>query len=196
MVSVAVAACSSAPRVSAAPPPQPAAECASCCGDSIFVAEVDPASTLDFHPSHCRLDLAGWYAIDQALLDPRHVDIFLFCEQHGGSENSLAIRYNGAPVDDTPLTGLADPYHTGGREKVTTVSYAFGGPHNHGRYRFEAGEVRFHRPPRARLEHDGSRGNHVELGVDLRFEGERRFRAALRICPTYADTGPVSDPVN
>lgn len=198
----AVSACSSAaPRLKAAPPPPPeSAPCKGCCSESIFLAEVDPASTLDFRPSHCTLRLAGWYAADALLPGPPHAVFFLFCQEHGGSEESLSITYDGPPVGDAPLTDLADPYHTGGREDVTPVSYVFGGPQAHARYRFDEGEVRFHRPPRSRLDaataaDDDGRGAYVELGIDLHFEGDRRFRAALRICPSYADYGPVSDPV-
>lgn len=39
------------------------------------------------------------------------------------------------------------------------------------------------------------RGGYVEPGLDLRFEGKRRFRAALRISPSYEHNEPASDPV-
>ncbi len=200
---VAISACSSVPRVKAAPPSPPSppsGSCNGCCSESIFLAEVDPASTLDFRPSHCTLHLGGWYANEELLPGPPRAVFFLFCQEHGSSEESLSITYRGPPVGDAPLTDLADPYHTGGRDDVTLVSYAFGGPQAHARYRFDEGEVRFHRPPRSLLDAatatdtDGH-GDYVELGVDLRFEGDRRFRAALRICPSHADHRPVSDPV-
>jgi hypothetical protein len=160
---------------------------------------VDPQSTLEFRPSHCTLRLEGGYAILYAMPEARkHAGFFLYCREDGGGEESLSITYRGPALGDAPFTDLADPYHTGGRENVSTVNYAFGGPHAHARYRFERGELRFHRPPRALLDigsDDTPDSAHVELGVDLHFEGDRRFRAALRICPDYPRYGPVSDPV-
>jgi hypothetical protein len=186
-------ACSGSPHVKApAPSRAEAAQCAGCCDDSVSVIEIDPASTLDFHPSRCTLQLAGWYALNYAVLD-REVNIFLFCQEPGRDERSLAIRYHGAPVSDVPLEDLLDPFHTDGRENANTVSYAF--PHPPARYRFERGVVTFDRPPRSKLE-TSHESRYAELGLDLHFEGNRRFRAALRICPSYERTGPVSDPVN
>lgn len=202
---VVATACSTAPRVKAPPPPRvpppppPAAACPTCCDEAVRVVEVDPDSTLDFRPDGCTLRLGGRYAIEVALLDPPPASFDLFCRE--GADQSLRIQYAGVPVGDDPITDLADPYHTGGREHVNTVSYSLGAPTN-ARYRFEAGEVRFDRRPRARLNANDAgagsgdgRGGYVELGMDLRFEGNRRFRAALRICPSYERYGPVSDPV-
>jgi hypothetical protein len=175
------------------PPHVEAAHCAGCCAESVSVIEVDPSNTLDFHPSRCELRLAGWYALDHAILERRHVDLALFCQQPGGEERSLSILYHGPPVTDAPIDDLLDPFHTGGREGATTVSYAF--PHPPARYRFERGVVRFDRPPKSRLE-SAREDPYVEIGLDLGFEGNRRFRAALRLCPQYEHTGPVSDPVD
>jgi len=184
-----------APRPPAPPPPPPPPS-AEPCADPASAIDRDAASTLDFHPSRCTLRLSGWYALEMALPDASQVGWFLFCEEQSasGSETSLAIRYRGPPVDDAPLPDLADPYATGGRD-ATTVSFAFGAPRAPGRYRFEQGEIRFRRPPRALLGLAAGDDTVVEVALDLRFEGDRRFRAALRICPSYADMGPVSDPV-
>ena len=196
---VAVAACSSAPRAKAPPgpppPPPPPTQCSDCCAKPLFAAEVDPASTLDFHPYNCTLRLEGWYAMEIALAGPRNVSWSLICQEQGTHERALAIRYSGEPVDDAPITDLADPYHTSGREGVTTVSFDVYGPHAPPHRRFEAGEVRFRRPPRALLEREDVGSRHVEVDLDLRFEGDLRLRAALRICPDYPHYGPVSDPV-
>jgi hypothetical protein len=178
----------STPRI-AAPPPA----AGSPCDGLPAVVEVDPASTLDFRPTRCRLDLAGWYALRVAYGGAPVGALFLFCEAPGDDEESLAIRYVGSPVTGAPLTELVDPYTDG--DDLDTVSYAFGAPRAPARYRFEGGVVRFDRPPRPVLAvRDGEA--HVELGLDLRFEGGRRWRAALRVCPTYAATGPVSDPID
>ncbi|MGE3544189.1 MAG: hypothetical protein AB7L28_09655, partial [Kofleriaceae bacterium] len=198
---VAACASSNAPRVKApppAPPPPSNAACPTCCDESVQVVEVDPASTLGFIPYGCWLRLEGRYAMEQALAEPPPAIFDLLCRE--GADESLQILYQGAPVGDDPITDLADPYHTDRRENVNTVSYSVGAPTN-ARFRFEAGEIRFQRIPRARLDVNDAgaqrdaRGGYVELGLDLRFEGDRRFRAALRICPTYADYGPVSDPI-
>lgn len=186
-----------APHVRASlPEPPEAARCTDCCDDSVFAIELAPESTLDFRPSRCELHLAGWYALRMALSDRRQVDISLSCREVRDGERFLTIRYHGAPVGEASLTDLADPLHTGGREGVTLVNHAVEGPLGLVHHRFERGEIRFDRPPRGRLEAEPSpHGKYVEIGLDLHFEGNRRFRAALRLCPTYAPTGPVSDPV-
>ncbi len=188
---VLTAACSALPRVQA--PAPPASEGERFCSESVFVAEVDPASTLDFRPTECRLDLAGWYAARVGLSGAPQVAIGLFCRERAGSEESISLLYRGAPVDGVPLTDLLDPFHTEGRENASTLSYAFDGPNGIAHLRFLGGEVRFHRAPRPWLEAEaeGGGGAYVELGLDLRFEGDRRFRAALRICPSYAPWGPA-----
>jgi hypothetical protein len=184
------------PSLSRPSPPPQAASCPTCCDESINVVEVDPASTLGFQPYACWLKLDGRYANTVAYANPPPAILDLFCRE--GADEALRIIYTGAPVGTSAITDLVDPYHTGGREPANTVSYSLGAPTN-GRYRFDGGEIRFQRPPRAVIDAspapgDG-RGAYVELGVDLRFEGDRRFRAALRICPTYARQGPVSDPI-
>jgi hypothetical protein len=201
---VIVTACSTAPRATSpppphvAPPPPSAAACPTCCDESVRVVDVDPASTLGFRPYGCTLRLGGRYAIGVALSNPPPATFDLLCLE--GADKSLRILYQGAAVGTAPITDLADPFNTGGREHANTVSFSLGAPTN-ARYRFESGEVRFDRLPRARLaanaaaRSDDGRGGYVELGVDLRFEGNRRFRAALRMCPSYEKFGPVSDPV-
>ena len=198
-----VTSCSSsnAPRVRTPLPAvrtPPNESCPTCCDESVHVVEVDPASTLGFAPSSCTLHLAGRYAIEVAYDAPPPAIFDLFCSE---GDEGLRIIYRGAPVGHDSITDLADPFHTGGRENVNTVNYSLGAPTN-ARYAFKAGEIQFQRLPRARLNmydvpapRDDGLGGYVELGLDLRFEGNRRFRAALRICPTYASTGPVSDPV-
>lgn len=190
-------ACTGPPRVLTPLPPDPdPAHRATRCDESVFAVDLDPATTLDFRPAHCRLDLGGWYAVREALLDRPQVDLSLFCQDPRPDERALSIRYHGAPVGEGPITDLWDPFHTGDREGASTVNYSFVSPRGLDRHRFERGELWFHRPPRPRREVDPSaHGSYVEIGLDLRFEGDRRFRAALRICPTYARTGPVSDPV-
>jgi hypothetical protein len=172
-----------------------AGQCAASWEESALAIEVEPTSTLNFRPSYCVLRLAGWYALRVALLDQPRVDVSLLCQQSSEGERSLTIRYHGAPVSDAPLTDLVDPFHTGSREDATTVSYSFVSPRGLSRYPFERGEIRFYHPPRPRLETPPD-DRYVEIGMDLHFEGNRRFRAALRICPSYERTGPVSDPVN
>jgi hypothetical protein len=61
------------------------------------------------------------------LPDPPRAGFFLLCQEYGGSGEVLSITHDGPPVGDAPLTDLADPYHSGGREDVTTVSCVFGG---------------------------------------------------------------------
>lgn len=96
------------------------------------------------------------------------------------------------------MRDLLDPLDTDGRENPNTLSFAFNGPDGIAHHRVLEGEVRFHRPPRSWLEaaadaRDG-RSAHMELGLDLRFEGDRRFRGALRICPRYQRWGPAPSP--
>jgi hypothetical protein len=179
------------------------ASCPTCCDPAVLVVEVDSASTLDFRPSNCTLDLGGRYASEVAYPNPAPATFSLLCSE---GDEAMAIQYRGGggggPVGTDPITDLVDPFHTGRRERVNTVNYMLGAPTN-ARYVFEAGELRFNRAPRARMKiydtaassrNDG--GGYVELGLDLRFEGNRRFRASLRLCPRYEDQGPVSDPVN
>jgi hypothetical protein len=199
--------CSAVPRVQAPPPmaivsdparvqaPPPSAGAGpALCDDSIFVAEVDPASTLDFHPTECRLELAGWYAARVGLDGPPRASVFLFCSEREGSEESITLRYNGPPIEGS-LTELFDPFHTDGRDNANLMSYAYDGPNGMARYRFLGGEVRFHRPIRPWMEATSEaregRSSYVEVGLDLRFEGDRRWRAAMRICPDYGAWGPA-----
>jgi hypothetical protein len=195
-----LAACSSVspPRVKSSPPPPPAASCPTCCDPSVHAVEIDPASTLGFQPSSCTLNLGGRYSIEIGLDKPPPGTFDLFCSE---GDEGLRIIYRGGPVGTGPISDLVDPFHTEGRESVNTVNYMVGAPTN-ARYGFEAGELRFYRLPRMRMtmydtnaSSSDDRGGYVELGLDLRFEGKRRFRAALRICPSYEHFGPASDPI-
>ena len=152
--------------------------------------ERDPASTLDFSPPGCSLRLEGRYAMEQALPNPPLAAFVLTCQQAGDPARVLVIRYQGPEVSAAPIADLVDSTVASGA--VGTVTYALEGSRA-GRLRFRAGELRFRAPPRALLDPASDAGP-IEVDLELHFEGEKHFRASLRMCPTYEDQRAVSDP--